>query len=84
VLLHTTRLLFKGAEDTLRDSAGNFYINTKSMGSVVAQQPFGVSRGSGTIHKVGSFNAISRFLSVRAIKEDFVGLKEVECSRYEV
>lgn len=31
----------------LRYSAGNFYINDKSTGAVVGQQPFGGSRASG-------------------------------------
>ncbi|KAK6075108.1 delta-1-pyrroline-5-carboxylate dehydrogenase [Seiridium cupressi] len=61
------------AEDKLRHSAGNFYINTKRTGSVVGQQPFGGMRGSGTNDKVGSVNVLSRFTSVRAIKEDFEG-----------
>lgn len=59
------------AEQGLRHAAGNFYINTKSTGSVVGQQPFGGMRGSGTNDKVGSVNALSRFVSVRATKEDF-------------
>ena len=33
--------------DALRDVAGNFYINDKSTGSVVGQQPFGGARLSG-------------------------------------
>lgn len=36
------------AEDALRNCAGNFYINCKSTGAVVAQQPFGGARASGT------------------------------------
>jgi len=59
------------AEKELQHAAGNFYINTKSTGSVVAQQPFGGMRGSGTNDKVGTLNILSRFCSVRAIKEDF-------------
>jgi 1-pyrroline-5-carboxylate dehydrogenase len=35
--------------DTFRDSAGNFYINDKSTGSVVGQQPFGGTRLSGNV-----------------------------------
>lgn len=31
----------------LRNTAGNFYINDKSTGSVVGQQPFGGARASG-------------------------------------
>lgn len=36
-------------KDVLRYSAGNFYINDKSTGSVVSQQPFGGARKSGTL-----------------------------------
>ena len=31
----------------LKDAAGNFYINDKSTGSIVGQQPFGGARLSG-------------------------------------
>lgn len=31
----------------LRNTAGNFYVNDKSTGSVVGQQPFGGARASG-------------------------------------
>lgn len=63
------------AHNGLKYSAGNFYVNTKSTGSVVGQQPFGGSRGSGTNDKVGSVNTLSRFVSMRTIKEDFEGTK---------
>ena len=66
------------AEDLLRNSAGNFYINCKSTGAVVGQQPFGGARASGTNDKAGSMNLLSRFVSMRSIKEDFVGSGEVE------
>jgi acyl-CoA reductase-like NAD-dependent aldehyde dehydrogenase len=33
----------------LKQAAGNFYINDKATGSVVAQQPFGGSRMSGLL-----------------------------------
>lgn len=59
------------AEDALRNAAGNFYINCKSTGAVVAQQPFGGARASGTNDKAGSANLLSRFVSVRSIKEEF-------------
>lgn len=64
-------------EEALRNSAGNFYLNCKSTGSVVGQQPFGGARASGTNDKAGSANLMSRFVSMRSIKEDFVGLNEV-------
>ena len=35
------------ALDIFKQSAGNFYINDKSTGSVVGQQPFGGARASG-------------------------------------
>lgn len=35
------------ALDELKMTAGNFYINDKSTGSVVGQQPFGGARMSG-------------------------------------
>jgi len=63
VLSHTARRLEK--------SAGNFYINTKCTGAVVASQPFGGSRSSGTNDKAGSINLLYRFLNARSIKEAF-------------
>ncbi|RUS17250.1 Aldehyde/histidinol dehydrogenase [Jimgerdemannia flammicorona] len=55
----------------LRNAAGNFYINDKSTGAVVGQQPFGGGRGSGTNDKAGSWSLLLRFVSARAIKENF-------------
>lgn len=72
------------AEEALRNSAGNFYINTKSTGAVVGQQPFGGARESGTNDKAGSQIFLSRFVSVRSIKEDFVGSTQVEYPSNEV
>ncbi|KAK3071756.1 1-pyrroline-5-carboxylate dehydrogenase [Teratosphaeriaceae sp. CCFEE 6253] len=66
------RMALRAAEDALRNSAGNFYVNCKSTGSVVAQQPFGGARASGTNDKAGSANLMSRFVSMRSIKESFV------------
>lgn len=65
------------AEDALRNSAGNFYINCKSTGAVVGQQPFGGARASGTNDKAGSATLLGRFVSMRSIKEEFVGTTEV-------
>jgi len=56
----------------LRHAAGNFYINDKPTGAVVGQQPFGGSRGSGTNDKAGSIINMYRWVSTRAIKENFV------------
>jgi 1-pyrroline-5-carboxylate dehydrogenase len=58
----------------LRHAAGNIYINDKSTGAVVAQQPFGGSRHSGTNDKAGSQLNLTRWTSVRSIKENFIPL----------
>ena len=60
------------ATETLRFSAGNFYINDKPTGAVVGQQPFGGGRASGTNDKAGSAQNLLRWTSTRAIKETFV------------
>jgi len=60
------------AEKILTHSAGNFYINDKPTGAVVAQQPFGGSRASGTNDKAGSKLNLYRWISPRAIKETFI------------
>jgi 1-pyrroline-5-carboxylate dehydrogenase len=60
------------AEQVLRFSAGNFYINDKPTGAVVGQQPFGGARASGTNDKAGSIFNLTRWVSPRAIKETFV------------
>ncbi|KAH8689503.1 delta-1-pyrroline-5-carboxylate dehydrogenase PrnC [Talaromyces proteolyticus] len=65
------------AEDALRNAAGNFYINCKSTGAVVGQQPFGGARASGTNDKAGSVNLLSRFVSLRSIKEEFTPTYQV-------
>ncbi|KAI6381657.1 hypothetical protein MCOR25_001127 [Pyricularia grisea] len=67
----TDRAAVRFAEDKLRNSAGNFYINCKSTGAVVGQQPFGGGRASGTNDKAGSMNLLGRFVSTRSLKEEF-------------
>ncbi|HVF19716.1 MAG TPA: L-glutamate gamma-semialdehyde dehydrogenase [Mycobacteriales bacterium] len=57
---------------TLRNSAGNFYINDKPTGAVVGQQPFGGARASGTNDKAGSHLNLLRWCSPRTIKETMV------------
>jgi 1-pyrroline-5-carboxylate dehydrogenase len=57
---------------TLRDAAGNFYINDKPTGAVVGQQPFGGARASGTDDKAGSPLNLLRWVAARTIKETFV------------
>jgi 1-pyrroline-5-carboxylate dehydrogenase len=59
------------ASAALRQAAGNFYVNDKPTGAVVAQQPFGGARLSGTNDKAGSILNMLRWTSPRSIKETF-------------
>lgn len=60
------------AFESLRYSAGNFYINDKPTGATVGLQPFGGSRASGTNDKAGSSLNLYRWVNPRSIKETFV------------
>lgn len=62
------------ARDKLVDSCGNMYLNDKSTGSVVGQQPFGGARMSGTNDKAGGPHYLLRFCSPQAVKESHVPL----------
>ena len=64
------------AEEILRHSAGNFYINDKPTGAVVGRQPFGGSRHSGTNDKAGYRANLLRWLSPRLIKENTVPARQ--------
>jgi 1-pyrroline-5-carboxylate dehydrogenase len=66
------RAAIERVADSLRNAAGNFYINDKPTGAVVGQQPFGGARASGTNDKAGSLWNLMRWVSPRAIKETFV------------
>jgi 1-pyrroline-5-carboxylate dehydrogenase len=68
----TDRYAIEKLSKQLVDCAGNFYINDKPTGAVVGQQPFGGARGSGTNDKAGSYLNLIRWVSARAIKEEFV------------
>jgi 1-pyrroline-5-carboxylate dehydrogenase len=59
------------ASAELKYTAGNFYINDKSTGAVVNQQPFGGARMSGTNDKAGSMLNLLRWVSPRVVKETF-------------
>ena len=65
------RAAIRTASDVLEHAAGNFYINDKPTGAVVGQQPFGGARRSGTNDKAGSAYNLMRWVSPRAIKENF-------------
>ncbi|MQA89857.1 MAG: L-glutamate gamma-semialdehyde dehydrogenase [Gemmatimonas sp.] len=71
----TDRRAIREASTTLRNAAGNFYINDKPTGAVVGQQPFGGSRASGTNDKAGSIFNLQRWVSPRTVKETFVPAK---------
>jgi 1-pyrroline-5-carboxylate dehydrogenase len=65
------REVIQKASHTLRNAAGNYYINDKPTGAVVGQQPFGGARASGTNDKAGSVLNLYRWVSPRTIKENF-------------
>jgi len=65
------RYVIDYATKRLENAAGNFYINDKPTGAVVNQQPFGGARASGTNDKAGSMWNLIRWISPRAIKENF-------------
>ncbi|KAL4896851.1 Aldehyde/histidinol dehydrogenase [Aspergillus ambiguus] len=65
------RAVIREAEDALRYSAGNFYINCKTTAALIGQQTFGGGRSSGTNDKAGSSDILRRFTSPRTIKEEF-------------
>ncbi|XP_046389015.1 delta-1-pyrroline-5-carboxylate dehydrogenase, mitochondrial [Ischnura elegans] len=62
--------------DDFKMTAGNFYLNDKSTGSVVGQQPFGGGRSSGTNDKAGGPHYVLRWTSPQAIKETFTPLRD--------
>jgi len=70
-IIATDRAAIAAATETLRFSAGNFYINDKPTGAVVGQQPFGGARASGTNDKAGSIFNLIRWVNARSIKETF-------------
>lgn len=65
------------AYDQLRMTAGNFYINDKSTGSVVGQQPFGGARQSGTNDKAGGPLYVLRWASPQTIKQSYEPLRDI-------
>ncbi len=74
-VIATDRYAIQQAHEALRFAAGNFYVNDKSTGAVVGQQPFGGARASGTNDKAGSALNLLRWTSPRTIKETFVPAK---------
>jgi 1-pyrroline-5-carboxylate dehydrogenase len=66
------------AEQALRHSCGNMYLNDKSTGAVVGEQPFGGGRASGTNDKAGSHLNLMRWVNAQTIKENTVPLTCVD------
>lgn len=64
------------AARALRNAAGNYYVNDKSTGSIVAQQPFGGARASGTNDKPGGPHYVLRWTSPQVVKKTHVPLRE--------
>ncbi|XP_047135019.1 delta-1-pyrroline-5-carboxylate dehydrogenase, mitochondrial isoform X1 [Hydra vulgaris] len=63
------RMFIDHARKRLLHAAGNLYINDRCTGSVVAQQPFGGARASGTNDKAGMATYLQKWTSPQAIKE---------------
>ncbi len=70
------RNIINRAEDILKFSAGNLYVNDKSTGSVVGQNPFGGSKASGTNDKAGTIINMLKWVSPRNIKETFIPVQD--------
>ena len=64
------------AYNKLRFTAGNFYINDKPTGAVVAQQPFGGARASGTNDKAGGPLNLLRWISPRSVKRNEIEIHD--------
>ncbi len=73
--LAKNREVIDHAEKVLRFAAGNLYINDKSTGSVVGQNPFGGSRTSGTNDKAGSLINMLKWVSPQSIKDSYDSTK---------
>lgn len=71
-VLGRDRLAVQAVADRLKNAAGNFYINDKPTGAVVAHQPFGGGRASGTNDKAGGEQNLLRWISPRSVKESLV------------
>ncbi|XP_059054661.1 delta-1-pyrroline-5-carboxylate dehydrogenase, mitochondrial [Achroia grisella] len=72
------KAFLKTALEELKSTAGNFYLNDKSTGSVVGQQPFGGGRMSGTNDKAGGPIYVMRWTTPQSIKETFVPLRDID------
>eukprot|EP00758_Cryptobia_borreli_P006601 Tbor_TRINITY_DN5184_c1_g2::TRINITY_DN5184_c1_g2_i1::g.25835::m.25835/K00294/E1.2.1.88; 1-pyrroline-5-carboxylate dehydrogenase len=71
------RAALRVAQDRLRYSSGMLYVNDKSTGAVVGQQPFGGGRHSGTNDKPGGASFVEKWVQPRTIKETLEYIPEV-------
>ena len=62
----------KKGKQYFRYSVGNLYVNDKSTGAVVGQQPFGGSGKSGTNDKAGDINMLYRMINQMNIKNQII------------
>lgn len=77
------RVAIQAIADRLKNAAGNFYINDKPTGAVVAHQPFGGARASGTNDKAGGEQNLMRWISPRSVKETLVPSTDyLACYKY--
>lgn len=65
------------AKRKLRMSCGNMYLNDKSTGAVVGQQPFGGSKHSGTNDKAGGPYNLMRWCNQQTVKRTFKPLVKI-------
>lgn len=65
------------AKRRLQMSAGNLYINDKSTGAVVGQQPFGGSKLSGTNDKAGGPHYLMRWCNQQTVKRTIKELPRI-------
>ena len=70
------RSMLEYLERELRYTAGNFYINDKSTGSMCGYIPFGGARASGTNDKPGSIINMLKWVSPRTIKDNLLPATE--------
>lgn len=68
----TDRYALHQAEAALVNAAGNLYLNDKTTGAMIGQQPFGGGRASGTNDKAGSSLNLQRWTSPRTVKETYL------------
>lgn len=64
-------------EHKFRRACGNLYINEKSTGAVVSQQPFSGSKKSGTNDKAGSIYYLLRWANMQTLKQQYEPVRTI-------